>query len=406
MKLGIVGLGYIGSVTAAVLASKEHDVVGLDIDVQRIKNYNKGILPIYEPGLSDLLKQSVSKIIFTTEFSDLSDCDAVFVCVPTPTVSGKINLDYVESACKSIAECSPKTIIIIKSTVIPGTAARIMNLRGVEVISNPEFTREGTAVNDTITPDRVVIGSRKNSSYDFMRKVWWFVESPFVETTNENAELIKYASNAFLATKISFINEIANLCEKIPNADVTTVALGMGLDPRIGKDFLRAGLGFGGSCFPKDTEALTSFANDLGERTSIVESAISVNLEREDRIVSLCKKALGDDLNGRKICVLGLSFKEDTDDLRESKSIKLFNALRATGASVEAFDPMIKSDRFPYACDEAEDCLKDSELAVISTEWPHFSAILESYNGIVIDARRIVPPSVAKKYLGVGKYNK
>ena len=276
----------------------------------------------------------------------------------------------------------------------------------MEVISNPEFTREGTAVNDTITPDRVVIGSRKKSSYDFMRKIWWFVELPFVETTNENAELIKYASNAFLATKISFINEIANLCEKIPNADVTTVALGMGLDPRIGKDFLRAGLGFGGSCFPKDTEALTSFANDLGERTSIVESAISVNLEREDRIVSLCKKALGDDLNGRKICVLGLSFKEDTDDLRESKSIKLFNALRATGASVEAFDPMIKSDRFPYACDEAEDCLKDSELAVISTEWPHFSAILESYNGIVIDARRIVPPSVAKKYLGVGKYNK
>ncbi len=404
MKIGVIGLGYIGSVTAAVLGSKDHKVVGVDIDEKRISRYNSGSLPIFEPGLSELLKENIGNIKFTTDFKELEGSEAVFICVPTPSVDGRINLDYVKEACISVSKASPDTTLIIKSTVIPGTAESLMRLTGLEVISNPEFTREGTAVKDTLSPDRVVVGTRKKSFYSLMKKIWWFVNAPFVETTNENAELIKYASNAFLATKISFINEIANLCEKIPNADVTTVALGMGLDPRIGKDFLRAGIGFGGSCFPKDTEALASFARDLGEEASIVESAMRVNLEREERVVSICKRVLGGDLRGKKVCVLGLSFKEDTDDLRDSKSVKLFNALKSTGAIVKAYDPIITVDRFSDACTDLNDCLNESELAIVSTEWPQFASMLKNYKGIVVDARRIVSTNEVKLYIGVGKY--
>lgn len=404
MKLGVVGLGYIGSVTAAVLASKDHTVVGVDIDKERISRYNSGKLPIFEPGLSEILKENSGRIRFTLDFKGLSDCEAVFVCVPTPSVNGRINLEYVESACESVSSFSPGTRLIIKSTVIPGTAGKIMEQTGLQVISNPEFTREGTAVKDTLSPDRVVVGARDKSSYSMMRRIWWFVEAPFVETTNENAELIKYASNAFLATKISYINEIANLCEKIPNADVTTVAMGMGLDPRIGKDFLRAGLGYGGSCFPKDTEALVSFAKDLGERMAIVESAIGVNHAREDRTVSISRNALGGDLHGKNICVLGLSFKEDTDDLRQSKSLNLITSLIAAGAHVKAYDPIIKEDRYPQACQNIDSCLEGSDMAIVSTEWPQFAEMLEKYEGIVLDARRIVEPERLKFYIGVGKH--
>lgn len=406
MKIGVVGLGYIGSVTAAVLADNGHDVVGVDIDESRISSYNRGDLPLFEPGLSDIMKNNSHRIEFSKQYNALSGCLGVFVCVATPSVDGRINLDYVENACKSIKDTVPDATIIIKSTVVPGTAEAMRLLTGLEVISNPEFTREGTAVKDTKFPDRVIVGARNPEGYELMRSIWSFVKAPFVETTNENAELIKYASNSFLATKISFINEIANLCEKIPNADVTTVALGMGLDPRIGKDFLRAGLGYGGSCFPKDTEALASFARDKGEIVSIVESAIKVNSSREDRVVELCRKSLGETLEGKNICLLGLSFKEDTDDLRESKSLKLLSALEKAGASVKAFDPIIKSDRFSNACDDLTSCLSNTSIAVVSTEWPQFAGLLDKYEGIVLDARRIISPDRVNSYVGVGRFDK
>ena len=404
MRIGIVGLGYIGSVTGAVLASKGHDVVGVDIDKERVESFKSGNMPLYEPGLKQTLESCREKIEFTSDYGSLRGAEAIFVCVATPSKNGKIDLTYVKEACKSIQANSPESTIVIKSTVVPGTAKEVMEETGMKVVSNPEFTREGTAINDTIKPDRVVVGSRSQEGYELLRRIWNFVESPFVETTNENAELIKYASNSFLATKISFINEYANLCEKIENADVTSVALGMGLDRRIGKDFLRAGLGFGGSCFPKDTEAIAAFAREKGEKLSIVEAAMSVNTTRERRIIQLCELSSGSKLTGMKVCLLGLSFKDDTDDLRESKSLKLLNAMKRDGAEVKTFDPIIKKDKIPEACDSISQCLEGSDLAILATEWPQFSDLLTGFKGTLIDARRIVGPEKVKKYVGVGRY--
>ncbi len=404
MKLGVVGLGYVGSVTAAVLASKGNSVIGVDIDRHRIESFASEKLPFYEPNLKETLKNAGKNIQFTTDYSYLKGCAAVFVCVATPSINGRISLKYVQDACESIKQNFPDTAIIMKSTVIPGTAGELSSLTGMKIISNPEFTREGTAIHDTLFPDRVVVGAREQEDFELARKIWNFIDSEFIETTNENAELIKYASNSFLATKISFINEFANLCEKIPNADVSTVAKGMGLDPRIGKDFLRAGIGYGGSCFPKDTEAIATYARDAGEKLSIVESAISANSERENRIADICTTSLGKGLRGAMICVLGLSFKEDTDDLRESKSLKLVSLLSNKGASVKVFDPVVKNLDITNRCDTINECLDGTDMAVVATEWPQFSEMLSGYNGIVVDARRTVKPESVKKYVGVGRH--
>ena len=405
MKIGIVGLGYVGSVTAAVLAKEGNIVVGVDIDPAKVEAFGRLKPPLFEPGLKEALMEAGNRISFSTKHSDLKQAEAVFVCVPTPTVNGRIDTHFVEEACGAIAQLQEEITIIIKSTVVPGTASRIGKKLKRNIVSNPEFTREGSAVTDTIKPDRVVIGSTDRAQSSKVKEIWNFTGAPVVETTNENAELIKYASNSFLATKISFINEIANLCERIPNSDVKTVALGMGLDRRIGKEFLRAGLGYGGSCFPKDTAAIASYARDHGEALTIVESAMKVNLERERRVVEICKLSIGRDLRGETICVLGLSFKDDTDDIRESKSLRLIEELRKEGAIVRSYDPVVTELKMNGNCESPGDCINGSSIAIIATEWRQFTNLLSGFNGVVIDARRIAEPGNFLRYVGVGRHD-
>lgn len=290
MKIGVVGLGYVGSVLAAVLASQGHEVFGVDVDKSKVHAFSQGRSPLFEPGLDELLSENLSRLSFSTSYDVLRGCEVVFLAVPTPTVNSEINLNYVFDAAQSVAKVTRECVLAIKSTVIPGTARRLKKLTGLKVASNPEFTREGSAVKDTLFPDRVVIGYEEKAELDLLHKVWSFVRAPIIQTTYENAELIKYASNAFLAVKLSFINEIANLCEKIPTADVDVVARGMGLDKRIGSEYLKAGLGWGGSCLPKDTSALLSFASSLGVELKVLRAAVETNRERIEHVLCLLKK--------------------------------------------------------------------------------------------------------------------
>ncbi len=402
MKIGVVGLGFVGSVTAAVLADQGNQVIGLDIDSQKIKLLNSGKSPIFEPGLDELINKTKSNLKFTTDYSFLNDSEVIFIAVPTPNENGKINLNYVYSAVKSITSVNRNAIIVIKSTVIPGTGTRIEKEFKVKIVSNPEFLREGNAIQDTIHPDRVVIGGEYEPS-SIISEIWKFTNAPILLTTRENAELIKYASNAFLATKISFINEIANLCEKIPNADVEIVARGMGMDRRIGPMFLKAGIGYGGSCFPKDTQALISFAEDIGEEMKIVKATKKVNEERIERVIKILEGKFKR-LQGLRILQLGISFKENTNDVRESQALKLYEKLKEKGAIVNVFDPVSRISGIDY-CNSIEDCINNADVIVIATEWQEFK-ILEKMNIKipVIDGRRILSPDKFEKYIGIGRY--
>ncbi|MGC8993043.1 MAG: UDP-glucose dehydrogenase family protein, partial [Thermoplasmata archaeon] len=376
MKIGVVGLGFVGCVTAAVLADQGNEVIGLDIDAQKIKLLNSGKSPIFEPGLEELIKKNEKNLKFTTDYSLLSDSDVIFIAVPTPNENGKIDLNYVYSAIKSVALINKNAIIVIKSTVIPGTGTRLEKEFNVKIVSNPEFLREGNAIYDTMHPDRVVIGGDYEYS-NIVSEIWKFTNAPVLLTTRENAELIKYASNAFLATKISFINEVANLCEKIPNSDVEIVAKGMGLDKRIGPLFLKAGIGYGGSCFPKDTQALITFAEDLGEKMNIVKAAKKVNEERIERIIKILERKFKK-IKGLKILQLGISFKENTNDIRESQALKLYETLKKKGAIVNVFDPVNRIDTIDY-CNSIEECINNADMIIVATEWQEFK-ILETMN--------------------------
>lgn len=400
MKIGVVGLGYVGLVTAVVLAAHGNDVTGIDVDQRRIDSLKKGKIPIYEPGLNDLLDSVAQHISFSSDYRDISASDVVFIAVPTPTVNGSIDLSYVYSAAESIAENNKKCVIVIKSTVIPGTAREVIRRTGLKVVSNPEFTREGHAVMDTEKPDRVVLGGNDTS---LIRKIWSFTGSPVIETTNENAELVKYASNSFLAVKISFINEIANLCEKIPGSDVEVVAKGMGMDPRIGDKFLKAGLGYGGSCFPKDTSALVDFARNLGLSMSIVEAAIEVNSKRVEHAVSEIDYEMKR-LNLRKICVLGVAFKDNTDDIRESKAVEVISRLAGEGYDVSFYDPVVKNTvEGAKICNSMSDCISKAEAVAISAEWDEFRSIQDMHlSKPVFDLKRLLDKDNITCYRGIG----
>jgi len=399
MKIGIVGLGYVGIVTAAVLASKGHEIYGIDIDEAKITALRSGKSPIYEPGLQDLIDSYSEQMHFSTDYSALVGVEVVYLTLPTPTKEGKIDLSYLKEGAMKACKVNPDAILCIKSTVVPGTAASIRELTGSRVVSNPEFTREGNAVNDTLNPDRIVIGGDGGEE---IRRIWNFARCPFIMTNNENAELIKYASNAFLASKISFINEFANLCEVINGADVNIVAEGMGLDRRIAPYFLKAGLGFGGSCFPKDTRAILSFALEKGIELSIVKSAIEVNENRIVHVISMIQRRLGD-IAGKAIVVLGLAFKEDTDDIRESRAIILCNKLSEMGAIVRVYDPVIKADIAGFQrLNSLEESL-NSDFIVVATEWPEFRNLSTLRPKIpVLDARRILNQSEYQDFLAVG----
>lgn len=404
MRIGVIGLGYIGSVTAAVLASHGNEVIGIDNAMEKVKAFSSGKIPIYEPGLMDLLQNKSLKIKFSNNYDELKEVDAAFICVPTPNRDGAIDTSYVTEATYSLSKVNQKCVIIIKSTVVPGTAKNVHDETGINVVSNPEFTREGTAIHDTEFPDRVVIGGVDAKSCNLVNSIWAFTGAPVVMTTNENAELIKYASNSFLATKISFINEFANLCEKIPNADVETVAKGMGLDKRIGEKFLKAGIGYGGSCFPKDTIAIAAYARSLGTELTIVEAASRVNERRIEHAIELIEKNSNAGLGVSSLGILGIAFKDSTDDVRESQSLKLIKALLPKVKQINIYDPVIKKDiegtkRF----DTMEQCIISSDIIVIATEWPNFYNLPDNAKKkIVVDLRRVLNPGEYERFMAIG----
>ena len=400
MRIGIVGLGYVGLVTAAVLANSGNSVTGVDVDVSRIQSLRAGKSPIFEPQLDERIRTAKDNLEFSSDYSKLSNSETIFLCVPTPNLVNRIDLRYVMSAASEVKKYSPSSNLVIKSTVLPGTARKVSELTGMNVVSNPEFTREGSAVHDTEKPDRIIIGGK---SVDAVKKLWEFTGSPVIVTTNENAELIKYASNAFLAVKISFINQIADLCERIPDTDVNVVAEGMGMDRRIGREFLKAGLGYGGSCFPKDTLAISSFAVENGVNLSIVNSAIQYNEERVPFLINKIKNNAGT-LNGKKVCILGLSFKDNTDDLRESRSLLIIDNLKKYGAIIGAFDPIVKKANGVEIYSDLNQCISQSEIVITATEWKNFSDISPSLlkEKKIFDLRRVFDPDKVEITMGVG----
>ncbi|WP_298277199.1 UDP-glucose/GDP-mannose dehydrogenase family protein [Ferroplasma sp.] len=402
MRIAIIGLGFVGLVTASVLADQGNDILGIDTDSNKIKRIESNDLYIYEPGLKDLFLKNRDHMNFSNYYNGLERCDIAFICVPTPTEQGKINTSYVKESVMSLHNIKPEIVIVIKSTVVPGTAAMLSKITGNNIISNPEFLREGSALHDTINPDRIVIGGRNMNYFDLVSKIWKFTNAPIITTTNENAELIKYASNSFLAVKISFINEIANLCEKIPGTDVNTVAEAMGLDHRIGTDFLRAGLGYGGSCFPKDTRAIVSYAEEKNINLGIIKAAINTNETRIKSALELIEKIIGD-LEGKKILLLGLSFKDNTNDLRESKAIELAETLINKRAIVSAYDPAVKEYKGIIMVDTIID--GDYDCVAITAEWDEFKDIpVYKHRNNIVDLRRVVDlrthPNI--KAIGVG----
>jgi UDPglucose 6-dehydrogenase len=417
MNICVVGVGYVGLVTGTCFAEFGNTVVCVDNDEKKIDALQQGIIPIYEPGLGEMVKrcQSAGRLHFTTDVADAVEKSLViFIAVGTPSGSGgSANLEFVYQVAETIGKLMKGyKVIATKSTVPVGTGKEIKEIVkknqeqhiAFDVVSNPEFLREGSAIEDFMRPNRVVIGSESEQANAIMKDLYsplYLIETPVVITNVETAEMIKYASNAFLATKISFINEMANICDLV-GADVHQVAKGMGLDKRIGSKFLHAGPGYGGSCFPKDTSAIAKLAESLGYRFRIVETVIDVNERQHERMVEKIERTLGT-LKGKRLGVLGLTFKPNTDDIRESPAIKIVKTLIDKGVSVVAFDPagmeaakeVLKEVVFAK---DMYDVAKDADALVLITEWNEFrfldwdrvKALLRSPT--VMDLRNIYDP--------------
>jgi len=419
MNLSVIGTGYVGLVTGACFAKLGHHVTCVDIDQEKIRKINHGVSPIYEEGLDSLLLTYKDKIEATTDYSSaLQKSDITFLCVGTPSLkNGTIDLTFIKESNKQIAAVLKNKnryhLVVVKSTVLPGTTQNIVlplleQYSGKKVgtdiglAMNPEFLKEGVAIKDFLEPDRIVIGSYDERSRTTIREIYKDFSCPFVETSLSAAEMIKYASNAFLATKISFINEIGNLCKKL-GIDTYDVATGMGLDKRIGRPFLDSGIGWGGSCFPKDIDALIAWAKEIKEHTRIIESTKAVNTDQPLRLVEILKKHVPK-LKGKTIGVLGLAFKPNTDDVRESRATPIIKELLKNGAHVKAYDPQAM-DKFKQLYPQIEYCSKASEVLnsdaiLITTKWKEFTT-LDYREKIVIDGRRLNEAKTAKKYEGV-----
>ncbi len=432
MHIAVIGTGYVGLVTGACFAEFGVDVTCVDVDHQKVDNLNKGIIPIYEPGLDKIVEKNVAanRLHFTTDIKHaVENALVVFLAVGTPPQpDGTPDMSYYRQAAKDVAEAmNGYKVLVTKSTVPVGTGKWLHEFVTANlnfdtefgVASNPEFLREGAAITDFMRPDRVVIGSNDPRAIDVMKELYrplYLIETPIVITSLEAAELIKYAANAFLATKITFINEIANLCDAI-GCDVHDVARGMGMDNRIGRKFLHPGPGYGGSCFPKDTRALTTVADQFGVETRIVDAVIEANERQRDAMINKIEKLVGD-LNGKRIGVLGLSFKPETDDMRESPAIDIIKAVIARGGSVTAFDPVAMAEAkhflpdIAYAHDEYE-ALDGADALVIITEWNQFRALdMEKVKSLltapkIADLRNIYEPQdmieLGFEYVGVGR---
>lgn len=385
MKISIAGTGYVGLVTSVCLAEIGHNVTCVDIDERKIRILNEGRSPIYEPGLEELMVKNKKRLTFTTDYKNAyKDADVIFIAVGTPEKKdGSANLQYVFGVTKQIAESIQQDcVVVVKSTVPVGTNDKVErvlreNLKNdvhVEVASNPEFLSQGTAVKDTLNANRIVIGVETKYAEEVLRKVYDGFGLPYVITDRRSAEMIKYASNDFLALKISYINEIANLCE-IVGANIEDVAKGMGMDPRIGDKFLKAGIGYGGSCFPKDTKALNWLANFNDYELKTVKAAIEVNESQKIKLIKKARKYY-DNFNSLNVAVLGLTFKPGTDDLREAPSLQNIPILLEDGANIKAWDPVgIENYKKIYPkeikyCNTIEETIKDADICFIFTEWP------------------------------------
>jgi UDPglucose 6-dehydrogenase len=395
MRIGVIGTGYVGLVTAACFAELGHEVVTVDIDHAKVQRLREGHIPIYEPGLPELVARGVEKgrLRFTTSHTEAAaEVDLVFIAVGSPTtITGEADLSQVVDSIEQVAPVvAPGTVIVLKSTVPVGTnvdmEAMMQRLRpggDVELASNPEFLRQGSAVEDFMHPDRIVIGTRSERAAEVVRDAYAPLlgndDLPVLATDVETAELIKYTSNAFLAVKLSFINEIADLCEQA-GASIADVARGVGLDPRIGDRFLRAGPGFGGSCLPKDTQALLHTSRVFGTPSRIVAAAVDVNRERRQSMVAKIAAAIDGDITEATVAMLGITFKAETDDLRESPAVDIARGLVGLGATVRIYDPQGMErarqilPRADYATSPYE-AMDGADVAVIATEWQEFSTL-------------------------------
>lgn len=419
MKIAVAGTGYVGLVTGVVLAHIGHDVTCVDIDEKKIEIMRKGISPIYEEGLEELMQKNAERLTYTTDYkAAYKNAEVIFVGVGTPEKrDGSANLTYVKSVCEQIAESVENDcVVVIKSTVPIGTNDRIEQMMNelapkdinIDIVSNPEFLSQGTAVKDTLNAARIVIGTETERARLVMEKVYENLGQPTVYTNRRSAEMIKYASNDFLALKISYVNEIANLCEVL-GADIDDVAKGMGFDTRIGNKFLNAGIGYGGSCFPKDTKALHWVSNINEREIKTVKAAIEVNEMQKLKLLKKARKYY-DSFNGLNVAVLGLTFKPNTDDLREAPSLVNIPTLVDEGANVKAFDPVgvenfkkICTDDITY-CDTIDETLKDADICFIFTEWDEVKQLdIEKFkamkNPIVLDGRNCYALS---KFEGTG----
>ena len=395
MRIAMIGTGYVGLVSGACFSEFGVDVVCVDKDQGKIQRLKDGKIPIFEPGLEALVESNAKagRLTFTTDLPRaVAGADAVFIAVGTPSRrgDGHADLSYVYGAAEEIGRAlTGYAVVVTKSTVPVGTGREVERIirkvrpdADFDVASNPEFLREGSAIGDFMRPDRVVIGTHAQRARDVMRQLYrplYIIETPIIFTQLETAELIKYAANSFLATKITFINEIADLCEKV-GADVHDVARGIGLDGRIGRKFLHAGPGYGGSCFPKDTLALVRTAQSAGAPARIVETVVAVNDERKRRMAQKVVEACGDSVQGKTIAVLGLTFKPNTDDMRDSPSLSILPALIGAGAKVRAYDPEGMGEAkklMPHIsyCGDAYEAMEGADAVLILTEWNQFRAL-------------------------------
>ena len=421
-RLGIFGAGWVGLVTGACFAELGHEVVVRDVVKERVDALNAGRIPIHEPGLPELIARNSERLTFTTDpAAAAEDAEFLFVCVGTPpTYSGDADLSAVWSVLDDLPRLDGRPVLVMKSTVPVGTGEKVraaLDARGLEhvgYVSNPEFLAEGSAVRDFMNADRIVVGAYDPADGDAVEALHEKLETTVVRCDVASAEMIKLAANAFLATRISFINEIANVCELV-GADVEEVARGVGLDHRLGPHFLRAGIGYGGSCFPKDASALKQLASNSGYHFQLLSAVIEVNELQKRRVISKLQKHLGR-LRGKRVALLGLAFKPNTDDMREAPSVVLGSRLLAEGAEVRGWDPVAKPGELlkgVVVCESILDAVRDADAAVIVTEWEELQSIASPEvrdamrNPLIVDGRNVLDPAAAEQagfvYEGIGR---
>ncbi len=424
-SISVIGMGYVGLCTATAFASKGFRTVGIDIDEKKIEQIQQGRAPIYEPQLESMLKKAVRKklLVATSDISQATNTSSTFLTVGTPSRNdGSIDLNYVEKATEQLGTALRQKesyhLVIVKSTVVPGTTRKTVRPiltrsssksigTDLGLCSNPEFLKEGTAINDALHPDKIIIGSDDKKSSSVLKQLYkrFYGKKlpPIILTNPETAELVKYTSNAFLATKISFINTIANIAQQVPGVDADRVAEAIGHDPRIGPLFLKAGPGYGGSCFHKDLEALINFSEDLGYSPILLRATEETNVRQAEKVVELAEKLAGS-LEGKRIAVLGLAFKKDTDDIREAASLRVINLLLKKGTRVIAYDPLaipnarkVLSENVEFAEDELS-VLNGADCCIVMTEWNQFEKLREKdyqarmHIPNVVDARKLYDP--------------